>query len=185
MISRRVQLISILFVLLASCSGASRPVEIPVDPFPPEFSEARLGNATYTLVDSSLRTALTDSSLDFSVTLKNGMYEFPSAMNRRGYKKVRADLKDIAYGDVDGDSGTDAVFPLIIERKEDAVLEIVAVSSSGASVKHFASFPLGIAQLNSLSITNGKIRVNFVHQVTGDPGPRNTELLLEIPKSNK
>jgi len=158
-------------------------VEIPKDPFPPEFSEVHLGNATYTLVDTSLRTALTDSSLDFSVTLRNGMYEFPSAMNMRGYKKVRVDLETIAYGDVNGDSETDAVFPLIIERKDDALLEIVAVSSSGSQLKHFASFPLGIAKLNSVSITNGKIRVNFVHQVAGDPGPRNTELLLEIPKN--
>lgn len=177
-----------LSVALASCGSApatgnpSRGESSSVSPVPEALSAERLGNVSYMLINPSVRLALTNASLKFSADLRNGAYQFPPAMDASGFTGVHADLSHVVYGDVNHDGAYDAVLPLLIDHGDYSVLEIAAVTASGSTARHFASFPIGKGVLKSLAVTDGKIRVNFTQQIPGDPGPRNTELVLELPR---
>jgi hypothetical protein len=146
---------------------------------PAVLSSSGLLRLPYTITDSTVRADLSRAGLGFSVRLRGGGHDFGSALT--SFRTVHADAANIVYGDLNHDGVPDAVVPLIIAGGGIQVVELAAVEATGSGAKHFASFPLGRAELRSLDITSGKIRVNFSHTVAGDPGPRNTELLLELP----
>lgn len=147
---------------------------------PGVLSSSGLLRLPYTITDRTVRTELSRVGLDFAIKLRGGSYRFASP--RSSFQTVHADERHIVYGDVNGDGVPDAVVPLVIGEGDEAFLEIAAVKETSSGALHFASFPLGKATLKSINITSGKIRVNYMHEVSGDPGPRNTELLLELPK---
>ena len=149
---------------------------------PPQLLGHKLGTATYTIIDPTVRKALTDAGQDFSVSVRDGSYEFPPSSLLTHYDTVRVDTSRIAYGDLNGDDIPDALIPVTVGTDEKATVELAAFTASGSSVRQFAAFPLGQATVKTFSITKGKIRVNFTHMLAGDPGPRNTELQLELPR---
>lgn len=138
----------------------------------------------YAIVDPAVRSVLSKAGLGFSVPVRDGVYLFPASALTGDYSRVEVDTGAVVFGDVTGDGTADAVVPLRIGEGETARTDLAAVSlTASGSAKHVASFPLGVVQIRSLAITNGSIRVNFMHTVSGDPGPRNTELLLTLPES--
>lgn len=172
-------------MLLAACAKTdpvqtNEPFEVSLPTIPAVLSSSGLLRLPYTITDTTVRSELTRVGLDFSIKLKNGSYRFASP--RSVFQTVRADKEHIVYGDLNGDEVIDVVVPLMIGEDYEPYLELAAVKASGSGAVHFASFPLGQASLKSITIMNGKIRVNYVHTVSGDPGPRNTELFLELPK---
>ena len=180
----------VLCLLLSSC-GTPKRVTTPADGgvesasgvvIPAALDRSHLGNVTYTIISPTVRIALTKASLGFTVGLKNGTYEFPEPMALSGFTGVRADFTHLAYGDVNHDGMIDAVLPLLIDHGDYSILEIAGVTESGSTARHFASFPIGKADLKSVSVINEKIHLNFTQVIPGDQGPRNTDLQLELPR---
>lgn len=170
-------------VMLAACGEVREEAVVPVTPGVPDaISPARLGDASYTLTDPGVRSYFAQTGQSFVIQLRSGIFRSPVSAGSGLYDRTEIDAAHIRYGDLNGDTIPDAVVPLLIGDRENAVLELAAVSASGSTARHFASFPLGRATLKSLAVTQGKIRVNFTHIVPGDPGPRNTELILELPE---
>ncbi len=188
--SRLVPATVLLTLALSSC-GAAPTTESPqagagesssVSLVSPVLDQAHLANLSYTLINTSVRLALTKASRGFSIDLRDGTYLFPGSVAVSGFTRVHADFSHLVYGDINHDGTYDAVLPLFIDQGDSSILELAAVTESGSAPKHFASFPIGTAALRSLAITDGKIRVNFTQMIPGDPGPRNTELQLELPR---
>lgn len=170
-------------ILLAACGEVRDEIATPVAPGVPDaISPARLGDASYTLTDPGVRSSFAQTGQSFVIQLRSGIFRSPVSAGSVLYGRIEIGVKNIRYGDLNGDAVPDAVVPLLIGESENTVLELAAVSASGSTAHHFASFPLGRATLKSLAVTQGKIRVNFTHTVPGDPGPRNTELTLELPE---
>lgn len=180
------QFFSVLSALIIFSACASPETSVTPDPtvpaIPPELSQTALASAQYTLIDPAVRKALTEAGEDFSVRMQDGSYSFQSSALLEQYSTVTVDTEDITYGDLTADGVLDAVVPVTVGTGEFASTELAAFSGSGGTAYQFAAFPLGRAVIRSVYITEGKIRVNFTHNVLGDPGPRNTELVLEIPK---
>lgn len=162
-----------------SGSGASMPKG---EPIPAELSKIALASANYTLIDPAVRGALTKAGQDFRISVRGGTFNFPASVLVDHFKTVSVDTENIAYGDLTGDGIPDAVIQVKAGTDEFATVELAAFTASGGTAYQFAAFPLGRASIRSVDITVGKIRVNFTHSVPGDPGPRNTELMLELPK---
>ncbi len=165
-----------------SGSGASVPKGESIPAIPSELSRIALASANYTLIDPTVRGALTKAGQDFRVAIREGTFRFPASVLIDHYETVSVDTENIAYGDLTGDGIPDAVVRVKAGTDEFSTVELAAFTSSGGAAYQFAAFPLGRASVRSVDITSGKIRVNFMHSVPGDPGPRNTELMLELPK---
>ena len=180
-----------LFIALLTMSGCSTQVGIKrgsetslkVGPkVPPELSTEMLASANYTLIDPAVRHALTEAGEDFIVPIRGGSYHFPPSALVGHYSTVSVDAEHVTYGDLSGDGIPDALVRVTVGTDEFATTELAAFTASGGMPHQFAAFPLGRSIVRSVEITSGKIRVNFTHEVPGDPGIRNTELMLEIPK---
>ncbi len=148
----------------------------------PELSAHALGSADYMLIDPTLRQALTKAGQNFSVPVRDGTYSFPPSVLVGHYGTISVDTMNIAYGDLTGDGIPDAVIRVKAGAGEFSTTELAAFTSSGGTAMQIASFPLGHASVNSVVINAGNIHVSFTHTVSGDPGPRNTELVLKMPK---
>ncbi len=157
--------------------------DLSITPTIPEaLSPAALASADYTIVDSTVRSALTKAGQDFHIPVRNGSFTFPPSVLLDQFSTVSVDTNHITYGDLTGDGIPDAVVRVQSGTGEFSVSELAAFTASGKTAIQFAAFPLGHVMIKTVAITSGKIRVNFTHTVAGDPGPRNTELLLELPK---
>lgn len=165
-----------------SGTGASVPKGESIPAIPAELSKIALASADYTLIDPTVRGALTEAHQDFRVSIRDGVFHFPASALVDHYGTVTVDTENITYGDLTGDGVPDAVVRVKAGTDEFATVELAAFTSSGSTAHQFAAFPLGRATIRTVDITAGKIRVNFSHMVPGDPGPRNTELMLELPK---
>jgi len=163
-------------------SGSSVPKGESIPAIPAELSRIALASADYTLIDPTVRGELTKANQDFRVSIRGGVFTFPASVLVSHYGTVSVDTENITYGDLTGDGILDAVVRVKAGTDDFATVELAAFTSSGGTAHQFAAFPLGRASVRSVDITAGKIRVNFSHMVPGDPGPRNTELLLELPK---
>jgi len=144
-----------------------------------EISGASLANLTYTLTDPLVRERLMANGKTFSVTLRHGSAALLPADRRFGRVMILHDRT--VYGDVTGDGREDAVVVLRVGEETPGILELAIVTEDLYGPTHFASYDLGQAELQSLRIQNGKISVNILQQIPGDPGPRNTALTLEVP----
>jgi hypothetical protein len=69
---------------------------------------------------------------------------------------------------------------LKIGEDQSAVLEVAVVSLEEGIPRHLASYSLGVATLKWLAVEQGRVKVNFVHRLPGDPGPRNTEYTFSV-----
>jgi len=166
-----------------SGTGAVVPIDENAPVIPPELSGTALAAADYTIIDPTVRKALTNAGQDFKIHVRSGMYVFPASVLVEHFQEVRVDTNDIVYGDLTGDGIPDALVKVTVGTGELSTTELAAFTASGGTAHQFAAFPLGHAEVKSVDITNGKIRVNFVHTVVGDPGSRNTQLMLELPKN--
>lgn len=158
-------------------SGVDTASDIPL-----ELSAQSLASANYTLIDPTVRRALTQAGQDFLVPVRGGSYIFPASALVGHFRTVRSDTEHITYGDLTGDSTPEAIVRLQVGTDENSMVELAAFTASGGTAYQFAAFPLGHADVRNVAITDRTIRVNFMHTVPGDPGPRNTELVLEIPR---
>lgn len=171
-------------ILLVGCSDSKLPERSSV-PSPPSESDGpptaeQLLSMEYTITDPAVRSVLTKARKTFFVAVRDGRFDYSASARVYPFHAVRVDAASAAIGDVTGDTNPDAVVVITIGEGESSVTELAAVSVLSGSVKHIASFPLGHAEVRSVKIANGKIRVNFTHLVPGDPGPRNTELTLSL-----
>lgn len=163
-------------------SGALAPAGESAPIIPSELSRLALASADYTLIDPTVRGALTSAGQDFRIPVRAGSYTFPASILVGHYGTVSVDTDNVTYGDLTGDGVPDAVVRVKAGTDEFATVELAAFTASGGTAHQFAAFPLGQASIRSVDITAGKIRVNFTHIVPGDPGPRSTQLTLELPK---
>ncbi len=184
------QFIIPILLILSGCSDSSSrekketspsvSVDESVYSIPSKLSGIALASTDYTLIDPDVRSALSKAGHNFIVPVRNGSYSFPASVLMGQYRTVTVDTENISYGDLTGDGIPDAVTRVKIGSDAFERVELAAFTSSGGIAHQFASFPLGRATIRTVEIVAGKIRVNFTHTVLGDPGPRNTELLLEI-----
>ncbi len=148
----------------------------------PELSASALGSVDYTLIDATVRQALTKAGQNFMVPVRGGSYSFPPSILVGNYGTITVDTTNIAYGDLTGDGIPEAVVRVKAGTGESSTTELAAFTSSDGSASQIASFPLGHSSVKSVVIKAGKIHVSFVQTALGDPGPRNAELTLEIPQ---
>lgn len=175
----------------SACGGPETPAlsdtgpVVPIDEnapvIPPELSGTALASADYTIIDPTVRKALTNAGQDFKVRVHAGAYAFPASTLVEHFRDIEVDTDNVVYGDLTGDGIPDAVVKVTVGKGDLSTTELAAFTASGGTAHQFAAFPLGHAEVKSVDITAGKIRVNFVHTVAGDPGPRNTQLMLELP----
>ncbi|MBP9850729.1 MAG: hypothetical protein KBC47_03480 [Candidatus Peribacteraceae bacterium] len=165
-----------------SGTGAFLMVDTQATVIPAELSKAALASASYTIIDPTVRKALTNAGQNFQVYVRGGMYTFPPSVLVEDFRDVTVDIDDIVYGDLTGDGIPDAIVKVTVGKGELSTTELAAFTASGGTAHQFAAFPLGHAEVKSVAITSGKIRVNFEHTVLGDPGSRSTQLMLELPK---
>lgn len=152
---------------------------------PLELDFDHIGRSTIVVMNPEIRTLFSQSGHDFTVKFKNGIADIPLKVAANGVYGIEMDRDLLVYGDIAGDQRPEVIVPIKEKTAQGTLLEIAAFTSSGGNPLHFSSFPIGKADLKSMSITNRKIRINFVHQVPGDPGPRNSEFILELPASHQ
>lgn len=183
-------LIFLTFVSLTLSACVSSPKHQPSSDvtmrmIPAEISRSALASANYTLIDPTVRHALTEARQDFTISLRHGTYNFPPSALVGHYQTVTADTENIIYGDLNADGVQDAVIQVRIGTDEFSMTELAAFTASGGTATQFAAFPLGHATVKNIAIVDGKIRVNITHVVPGDPGPRNTEYILQAQKNGQ
>jgi hypothetical protein len=181
---RRFASVALIMASTVVCISCGRqPSQTASDPTPAPSTPhainlAVLRNLTYVLTDPSVRAALSAAGKPFSVALREGYAILP--VQEPALRSVALQAEATVYGDVTGDDVEDAVTVLKIGEDPNAVLEVAIVSLVQGKPMHLASYSLGVATLKWLTVVRGKAKVNFVHQLPGDPGPRNTEYTFSV-----
>lgn len=170
-------------ILLVGCAGPTEESLIISSALskmngPPTVEQ--LLSMEYTITDPVVRRVLTKARKNFFVQVRSGHFTYPASALVDPYENVEVDATRAVIGDVTGDGKLDAVVRVSIGEGESSVTELAVVSVQSGALKHVASFPLGHVDVHSVKIANGKIRVNVIQMVPGDPGPRNSELTLSL-----
>lgn len=142
-----------------------------------EFLQLAL-NAEYSIASNSVRQIYSAAGKNFHISLTNGLYQATDRALLQPFDSVRLRTDFVAFGILHDSTDENLVTALDVGSQDNTQLEIVVLSRSGGLVSHTVSYPLGHAELQSLTIRSGFIHVVISHRLPSDPGPRVSEFVL-------